>query len=150
MNTDVRPTNQDFVLAETKRHKPCLIYRGHRYVQDKIQNRTIYWRCEDRSHCNGRAHQLLVDQSFPILTIQHNHPPVVDDLSQHDIIIVDSHRRQRRRRKQQLLPRTNHPLSLTDSNGQGKHNARLVFIVVLTLSNKDNRQDNVKIKSIER
>lgn len=88
---------KEYALAETKRHKPCLIYRGYRYVQDKIQNRTIYWRCEDRSHCNGRAHQLVNNDSSPVLTIKHNHGPLMEDLSRHDIISVDSHRRRRRR-----------------------------------------------------
>lgn len=88
---------KDYALAETKRHKPCLIYRGYRYVQDKIQNRTIYWRCEDRAHCNGRAHQLVNNDSLPVLTIKHNHVPLMEDLSRHDIISVDSHRRRRRR-----------------------------------------------------
>jgi hypothetical protein len=102
MTTDINDTHlKEYSLAETKRHKPCLIYRGHRYVQDKIQNRTIYWRCEDRSHCNGRAHQLLGNASLPILTIKHNHPPIIEDLSRHDIVSVDSHRRRRRRQQQQ-------------------------------------------------
>lgn len=90
---------KEYLLAETKRHKPCLIYRGHRYVQDKIQNRTIYWRCEDRAHCNGRAHQIIGNDSLPILTIAHNHAPIVDDLSRHDIVSVDSHRRRRRQNR---------------------------------------------------
>lgn len=90
---------KEYSLAETKRHKPCLIYRGHRYVQDKIQNRTIYWRCEDRAHCNGRAHQLIGNESLPILTIKHNHAPIVEDLSRHDIVAVDSHRRRRRQNR---------------------------------------------------
>jgi hypothetical protein len=68
-----------YAVAETKRHKPCLIFRGYRYVQDKLQNRTIYWRCEDRARCNGRAHQLVSNGSMPILTIKHNHRPIVDD-----------------------------------------------------------------------
>jgi hypothetical protein len=98
MATDINDNHlKEYSLAETKRHKPCLIYRGHRYVQDKIQNRTIYWRCEDRAHCNGRAHQLVGNGSLPILTIKHNHPPIIEDLSRHDIVSVDSHRRRRRR-----------------------------------------------------
>ncbi|CAF0872278.1 unnamed protein product [Rotaria sordida] len=90
---------KEYSLAETKRHKPCLIYHGHRYVQDKIQNRTIYWRCEDRSHCNGRAHQLIGNGSLPTLTIKHNHPPIIQDLSRHDIVSVDSHRRRKRQNR---------------------------------------------------
>ncbi|CAF4715282.1 unnamed protein product [Rotaria sp. Silwood1] len=100
MATDINSMHlKEYALAETKRHKPCLIYRGHRYVQDKIQNRTIYWRCEDRSHCNGRAHQLIGNGSLPILTIKHNHPPIVEDLSKHDIVSVDSHRRRKRQNR---------------------------------------------------
>jgi len=102
MATDIRDRqSKEYSLAETKRHKPCLVYCGHRYVQDKIQNRTIYWRCEDRAHCNGRAHQLVGNGSLPILTIKHNHPPIIEDLSRHDIVSVDSHRRRRRRQQQQ-------------------------------------------------
>ena len=70
---------KDYAVVETKRHKPCLIFRGYRYVQDKIQNRTIYWRCEDRTRCSGRAHQLVSNGSMPILTIKHNHRPIVDE-----------------------------------------------------------------------
>ncbi|CAF1197385.1 unnamed protein product [Rotaria magnacalcarata] len=100
METDVNSLHlKEYSLVETKRHKPCLIYCGHRYVQDKIQNRTIYWRCEDRSHCNGRAHQLIGNGSLPILTIKHNHPPIIEDLSRHDIVSVDSHRRQKRQNR---------------------------------------------------
>jgi hypothetical protein len=114
MATDIRDhQSKEYSLAETKRHKPCLVYCGHRYVQDKIQNRTIYWRCEDRAHCNGRAHQLVGNGSLPILTIKHNHPPIIEDLSRHDIVAVDSHRRRRRRQNQKTL--TNH------SNEKGKH-----------------------------
>jgi hypothetical protein len=95
-----------YSVVETKRHKPCLIFRGYRYVQDKIQNRTIYWRCEDRARCNGRAHQLVGDGSLPILTIKHNHQSVVDD--------TENQRRQRRRRK-------NLKTSFYQQNEQGKH-----------------------------
>ena len=97
MATDIQP--KEYSLAETKRHKPCLIYCGHRYVQDKIQNRTIYWRCEDRSHCNGRAHQLVGNGSLPVLTIRHNHSPIIEDLARHDIVSIDSNRRQRRQNR---------------------------------------------------
>ena len=97
MATDIQPN--EYSLAETKRHKPCLIYCGHRYVQDKIQNRTIYWRCEDQSHCNGRAHQLVGNGSLPVLTIRHNHSPIIEDLTRHDIVSVDSHRRRRRQNR---------------------------------------------------
>ena len=103
---------KEYALAETKHHKPCLIYRGYRYVQDKIQNRTVYWRCEDRAHCNGRAHQLLYNDALPILTIQHNHSALIEDLSRHDIISVDSHRRQRRRRIRKM---DSHSMSKYDS-----------------------------------
>lgn len=106
-------SSEDFLYSETKRHKPCLIYQGYRYVQDKIQNRTVYWRCEDRTNCNGRSHQSLTDGSHPILTIQHNHPPLLDDLSRHDIIVIDSHRRRRRETPSQ------HPLV-----AKGKTNER--------------------------
>ena len=85
-----------YSVVETKRHKPCLIFRGYRYVQDKIQNRTIYWRCEDRAHCNGRAHQLVGDGSLPILTIKHNHQPIIDDTITNETMTIDSQRRQRR------------------------------------------------------
>ena len=70
---------KEYAVVETKRHKPCLIFRGYRYVQDKIQNRTVYWRCEDRARCNGRAHQLMSNGSMPVLTIKHNHRPTIDD-----------------------------------------------------------------------
>lgn len=66
----------DYAVVETKRHKPCLIFCGYRYVQDKTQNQTIYWRCEDRARCNGRAHQLVSNGSMPVLTIKHNHRPM--------------------------------------------------------------------------
>lgn len=93
---EISSGGEEYLFSETKRHKPCLIYHGYRYVQDKTLNRTVYWRCEDRTHCNGRAHQSLNDGSYPIITIKHNHPPTTDDLSRHDIIVIDSHRRQRR------------------------------------------------------
>ena len=83
--------SKDYAVVETKRHKPCLIFHGYRYVQDKIQNRTIYWRCEDRAHCNGRAHQSVSYGSIPALTIKHNHSPIVDDTRARY-----GHRRQRR------------------------------------------------------
>ncbi|CAF2528327.1 unnamed protein product [Rotaria sp. Silwood2] len=89
--------SKEYSVVETKRHKPCLIFRGYRYVQDKIQNRTIYWRCEDRTHCNGRAHQLVGNGSLPILTIKHNHRPIVDDIIINETMTVDGQRRQRRR-----------------------------------------------------
>ncbi|CAF4360800.1 unnamed protein product, partial [Rotaria sp. Silwood2] len=108
---------KEYSLAETKRHKPCLIYRGHRYVQDKVQNRTIYWRCEDRAHCNGRAHQLIGNGSLPILTIKHNHPPIVEDLSRHDIVSVDSHRRRKRQNRK-----------ISSHHLQNRVNVRLNFI----------------------
>ncbi|CAF0834788.1 unnamed protein product [Didymodactylos carnosus] len=59
------------VFVETKRKKPCLLFNGYRYVQDKRQNRTTYWRCELRATCNGRAHQ--IGRENPIETIKHNH-----------------------------------------------------------------------------
>jgi hypothetical protein len=103
-----------YSVVETKRHKPCLIFRGYRYVQDKIQNRTIYWRCEDRARCNGRAHQLVGDGSLPILTIKHNHQSVVDDTITNETMITENQRRQRRRRK-------NLKTSFYQQNEQGKH-----------------------------
>ena len=87
---------QEFSVVETKRHKPCLIFRGYRYVQDKIQSRTIYWRCEDRAHCNGRAHQLVGNGSLPILTIKHNHQSLVDDMTTNETMAAYGSRRQRR------------------------------------------------------
>ncbi|CAF3379261.1 unnamed protein product [Rotaria sp. Silwood1] len=89
--------SKEYSVVATKRHKPCLIFRGYRYVQDKIQNRTIYWRCEDRTHCNGRAHQLVGNGSLPILTIKHNHQPIVDDTIINESMTVDGQRRQKRR-----------------------------------------------------
>lgn len=89
--------SKQYSVVETKRHKPCLLFRGYRYVQDKIQNRTIYWRCEDRTHCNGRAHQLVANGSLPILTIKHNHQPIIDETIENDIMTVDSQLRQKRR-----------------------------------------------------
>ncbi|CAF1088225.1 unnamed protein product [Adineta ricciae] len=109
MATDIQPN--EYSLAETKRHKPCLVYCGHRYVQDKIQNRTIYWRCEDRSHCNGRAHQLVGNGSLPVLTIRHNHSPIIEDLARHDIVSVDSHRRRRRQNRKII---SNHSIESND------------------------------------
>ncbi|CAF3490851.1 unnamed protein product [Adineta steineri] len=90
---------KEYFVVETKRHKPCLIFRGYRYVQDKIQNRTIYWRCEDRAHCNGRAHQLVGNGSTPILTIKHNHQSIIDNITTNETTIINSHSRQRRRRQ---------------------------------------------------
>ena len=93
---------KDYAFVETKRHKPCLIFDGYRYVQDKIQNRTIYWRCEDRARCNGRAHQLVGNGSMPVLTIKHNHRPIVDEMrmrsrgyqrQRHTLKTSHSHRR---------------------------------------------------------
>lgn len=78
---------KNYLLAETKRHKPCLIFHGFRYVQDKIQNRTIYWRCEDRTHCNGRAHQLVDNGALPILTIKHNHQPLTNEFSSNEFMV---------------------------------------------------------------
>jgi len=89
--------SKGYTVVETKRHKPCLIFCGYRYVQDKIQNRTIYWRCEDRAHCNGRAHQLVGNGSIPVLTIKHNHQPIVDDTITNETLGIDGHHRQRRR-----------------------------------------------------
>ena len=100
-------------LSQTKRHKPCLIYRGHRYVQDKIQNRTVYWRCEDRAHCNGRAHQLRTPGSLPILTIKHNHLPIVEDLLRYDVITIDSHRRRQRQNQKLFFQQLNGQVSGT-------------------------------------
>ena len=118
MATDINDDHsQEYSLVETKRHKPCLIYRGHRYVQDKIQNRTIYWRCEDRAHCNGRAHQLVGNGSTPILTIKHSHLPIVDDLTRHDVVTIDSHRR--RRRQNRKIPGHH-------SNEKGKHHGHTI------------------------
>ncbi|CAM4888033.1 unnamed protein product [Rotaria socialis] len=88
---------KEYSVVETKRHKPCLIFLGYRYVQDKIQNQTIYWRCEDRTHCNGRAHQLVGNGSQPILTIKHNHQPSADDIVSNESMTVDGQRRQKRR-----------------------------------------------------
>lgn len=88
---------KEYTVVETKRHKPCLIFRGYRYVQDKIQNRTIYWRCEDRARCNGRAHQLVGNGSTPVLTIKHNHQPSLDDSITSQAMTHDDHHRQRRR-----------------------------------------------------
>ncbi len=88
---------QAYTVVQTKRHKPCLIFRGYRYVQDKIQNRTIYWRCEDRAYCNGRAHQFVAYGSTPILTIKHNHPPIVDKSSTIKTMATEGRYRQRRR-----------------------------------------------------
>lgn len=93
---------KDYAVVETKRHKPCLIFHGYRYVQDKIQNRTIYWRCEDRARCNGRAHQLMSNDSMPVLTIKHNHRPTIDDTS-----AIRGYHRQRRTHRQR--------------KGKGKH-----------------------------
>jgi hypothetical protein len=84
--------SKEYAVVETKRHKPCLIFRGYRYVQDKIQNQTVYWRCEDRARCNGRAHQLVSNGSMPIVTIKHNHRPIVDDT-----IAIHGQHHQRRR-----------------------------------------------------
>lgn len=86
----------EYAVVETKRHKPCLIFRGYRYVQDKIQNRTIYWRCEDRAHCNGRAHQLVSNGSLPVLTIKHNHASMPDDSTSNETVVTAGRRRQRR------------------------------------------------------
>lgn len=83
-----------YSFVETKRHKPCLIFGGYRYVQDKIQNRTVYWRCEDRGHCNGRAHQLVNNGSLPIVTIKHNHQPTVDDTKMNEPMTVDGQQHQ--------------------------------------------------------
>ena len=88
---------REFSVVETKRHKPCLIFHGYRYVQDKIQSRTIYWRCEDRARCNGRAHQLVGNGSLPILTIKHNHQSFVDDITTNETMAIYGSRRQRRR-----------------------------------------------------
>ena len=104
---------KEYFVVETKRHKPCLIFRGYRYVQDKIQNRTIYWRCEDRARCNGRAHQLVGSGSLPILTIKHNHQVVVDDIITNQTMANDGQRRQRRRQ--------HFKTSYYQQNNEGKH-----------------------------
>ena len=86
----------EYSVVETKRHKPCLIFRGYRYVQDKIQNGTIYWRCEDRAHCNGRAHQLINDNgSLPTMTIKHNHRPRVNHMRTNETMTFDGQCHQR-------------------------------------------------------
>jgi hypothetical protein len=112
---DGNPT-KEYSVIETKRHKPCLIFRGYRYVQDKIQNRTIYWRCEDRAHCNGRAHQLVGNGSLPILTIKHNHQPTVDNKITNETIAIDGQGRQRRQRRRQNLK-----TSYYQPNKEGKY-----------------------------
>ncbi|CAF4363682.1 unnamed protein product, partial [Rotaria magnacalcarata] len=111
-DNDINPL-KEYSVVETKRHKPCLIFLGYRYVQDKIQNRTIYWRCEDRTHCNGRAHQLVDNGSLPTLTIKHNHQPSFDDIVSNESMTVDGQRRQRRRQ--------NLKTSFYQQNEMGKH-----------------------------
>ena len=89
-------SSREYSFVETKRHRPCLIFRGYRYVQDKIQNQTIYWRCEDRTNCHGRAHQPIGNGSLPILTIKHNHPPVLDEIATINSMPCDGLYHQRR------------------------------------------------------
>ena len=112
---------KEYAVVETKRHKPCLIFRGYRYVQDKIQNRTIYWRCEDRARCNGRAHQLVGDGSMPTLTIKHNHQPFIDDVTANDTMVI--HRQQQRR--------PNLKTSSYQHRKEGKHGGILFSCVVI-------------------
>jgi hypothetical protein len=111
--------SKEYSVVETKRHKPCLIFRGYRYVQDKIQNRTVYWRCEDRAHCNGRAHQLVGIGSLPTLTIKHNHQPIIDDLTTNETMGVDGQFRQRRRQIRKT--------SYYQRNEEGKHGGNSFF-----------------------
>lgn len=106
---------KNYAVVETKRHKPCLIFRGYRYVQDKIQNQTIYWRCEDRARCNGRAHQLVGNGYMPVLTIKHNHQSILDDITANDTVAMVAQHRQRRRQRQNLKT------SYYQRKGGGKH-----------------------------
>ena len=43
-------------IVESKRKKPTLLLDNFRYIQDKIINTTIYWKCGNRS-CPGRVIQ---------------------------------------------------------------------------------------------
>jgi hypothetical protein len=103
-NIHVNRHIKDYSVVQTKRHKPCLILHGYRYVQDKIQNRTIYWRCDDRIHCKGRARQLMSNGSVPIVTKKHNHQPIAHEPCAHETRIVDGQRRQRRQVQSNMLP----------------------------------------------
>lgn len=119
--------SKEYTVVETKRHKPCLIFRGYRYVQDKIQNRTIYWRCEDRARCNGRAHQLVSHNSTPVLTIKHNHQPMVDDTILNQTMTINGHHHHHQRRRQNLKT------SCYPQTDDGKH-IRIPFSRVSTWS----------------
>ena len=87
---------KDYSVVKTKRHKSCLNFHVYRYIQDKIQNRTVYQHCEDRTHCNGRAHQLVGNASSPILTIKHNHQPFLNNLIMNQTRTIESLNRQQR------------------------------------------------------
>ncbi|CAF1146660.1 unnamed protein product [Adineta ricciae] len=87
---------KDHSVVETKRHKPCLNFCVYRYIQDKIQNRTIYRRCENRTHCDGRAHQLVGNASSLILTIKYNQQPFLNNLIMNQTGTIESLNRQQR------------------------------------------------------
>jgi hypothetical protein len=57
-------------IVDSKRKKPTLLLNSFRYIQDKIINTTIYWKCEDRS-CPGRVTQY--ESNPPIMRKPHNH-----------------------------------------------------------------------------
>ncbi|CAF1019972.1 unnamed protein product [Didymodactylos carnosus] len=62
-----------YSVIETQKGKPCLLFNGYRYLKDRTRNNNVYWRCENRSNCSGRATQ--EDNSAPILTAPHSHEP---------------------------------------------------------------------------
>ncbi|CAF4439330.1 unnamed protein product [Didymodactylos carnosus] len=62
-----------YSVIETQKGKPCLLFNGYRYLKDRTRNNNVYWRCENRSNCSGRATQ--EDNSAPISTAPHSHEP---------------------------------------------------------------------------
>jgi hypothetical protein len=58
------------IIVESKRKKPAILLGNFRYIQDKVINTTIYWKCENRS-CPGRAIQY--GSNPPDMTKPHNH-----------------------------------------------------------------------------
>ncbi len=57
-------------IVQSKRNKPILLLDNFRYIQDKIVNTTISWKCEDRS-CPVRAIQY--GENPPSMKKPHNH-----------------------------------------------------------------------------
>uniref|UniRef100_A0A915J5T5 FLYWCH-type domain-containing protein n=1 Tax=Romanomermis culicivorax TaxID=13658 RepID=A0A915J5T5_ROMCU len=64
-----------FLLTEKGRKK--LIFDGYGYIQDYSTYEKIYWRCEFKNTCKGRAHTEFnaIDGAQVEIGCAHSHPP---------------------------------------------------------------------------